>query len=83
MANRWPLDLTMIAGTMARLIGTVTVKVVPCPSTERTTMVPFRALIERRTTSIPTPRPDTSLTVAAVEKPGRKIISCASSGVIS
>ena len=30
-----------------------------------------------RTTSMPTPRPETSLTVAAVEKPARKISSSA------
>src|SRR6266481_403411 len=73
----------MIAGTRARLIGTMTVNVVPVPSADRTTIEPLSARIARRTTSMPTPRPDTVLTRLAVLNPGRKIISCASSRLIS
>ena len=42
---------------------------------------PPRAWIDLRTTSMPTPRPETSETVSAVEKPGRKIRLSISSSV--
>ena len=48
-------------------------KVVPRPSFDRISMVPCRFRTLLRTTSIPTPRPETSVTLAAVDKPGRKI----------
>ncbi len=47
--------------------------VVPCPGAESTSTVPpiFSRLV--LTTSMPTPRPETLVTAAAVEKPRRKI----------
>ena len=51
------------------------VRVVPCPSRLATSTMPRSAVTLRRTTSIPTPRPDSSVTLSAVEKPGRKISS--------
>jgi len=42
----------------------------PAPATDFTSMVPPIWSILVRTTSMPTPRPDTLVTAAAVEKPG-------------
>ncbi len=66
------------AGTMASVSGIFILNVVPWPSSVRTSTDPpiFSMLV--RTTSIPTPRPDTFVTAAAVEKPGIKI-SCTAS----
>ena len=52
------------------------VKVVPAPGTLFRSMVPpiFSMLVF--TTSMPTPRPDTAVTTAAVEKPARKMKRC-------
>ena len=57
------------------------VKVEPSPGREVIEMRPPSAWIERLTTSMPTPRPEMSETVAAVEKPGRKIRLSISSSV--
>ena len=45
----------------------------PSPATDLTSMVPPIWSILVRTTSMPTPRPDTEVTAAAVEKPGAKM----------
>ena len=64
---------------MARVSGILILKVVPMPaSVLRSTVPPIRSTLVL-TTSMPTPRPDTLLTLAAVEKPGLKMrltISC-------
>ena len=46
---------------------------VPCPGVERTSTAPLMRSRFLRTTSIPTPRPDTSDRTLAVEKPGSKM----------
>jgi hypothetical protein len=45
----------------------------PSPDTDLTSMVPPIWSILVRTTSMPTPRPETEVTAAAVEKPGAKM----------
>src|ERR1019366_4809563 len=55
---------------IARVSGRRSVTVVPAPGLLAMSMVPRRVSTLRRTTSIPTPRPDTSVTCRAVEKPG-------------
>ena len=45
----------------------------PSPATDLTSMVPPIWSILVRTTSMPTPRPETLVTCAAVEKPGAKM----------
>ena len=58
---------------IASVRGMRTRTVVPWPGREfRSTVPPMRSMFVR-TTSMPTPRPDTFVTWAAVEKPGRKI----------
>ena len=49
------------------------VKVVPCPGSDWISTFPRRFSMLRPTTSIPTPRPDRSVTLSAVENPGWKI----------
>ena len=49
------------------------VKLEPSPATDLTSMVPPIWSMLVRTTSMPTPRPETLVTVAAVEKPGAKM----------
>ncbi len=48
-------------------------KAVPLPGVLSTATLPRSARTASRTTSSPTPRPDSSLTVSRVEKPGSKI----------
>ena len=67
-ATDWP-------STMASVSGSVMMKREPLPSVERTSIVPPSSLTFRRTTSMPTPRPETSVVCSAVEKPGMKISS--------
>ena len=57
-------------------------KVVPLPTIERRSMVPpiFSTLVF--TTSMPTPRPETEVMAAAVEKPARKMKCCTSRSLI-
>ncbi|GIV00944.1 MAG: hypothetical protein KatS3mg014_2559 [Actinomycetota bacterium] len=60
---------------MASVSGIFTRKVVPSPRRLRTsTLPPIRSMFVR-TTSMPTPRPETFVTRSAVEKPGRKMRS--------
>jgi hypothetical protein len=63
--------------TMARVSGNVMMKRAPLPGTFFTSMEPPSSFTLRRTTSRPTPRPDTSVVVSAVEKPGAKMSSTA------
>ncbi len=74
---------------MARVSGMVTRMTVPWPSVDvRSTLPPIFSMLVR-TTSMPTPRPDTLVTASAVEKPGRKtrsrtarrLMAASSSGV--
>ena len=58
---------------MASVSGSRTVMVVPLPGTESISTVPRRASMARLTTSMPTPRPETLVTVSEVEKPGKKM----------
>ena len=64
---------------IARVSGRVMVKVVPWPYTLRMLTAPPRSMTLRRTTSMPTPRPDRSVVAAAVEKPASKISSATAS----
>ncbi len=48
-------------------------KVVPWPSSVVISTRPLIDSMLRRTTSMPTPRPETSVTFSAVEKPGAKM----------
>ncbi|MNE06566.1 hypothetical protein D3C80_991580 [compost metagenome] len=73
MAKRSPQHSTTRPAMMLSVRGMRMVKRVPCPSTEVSSTAPPMASILVRTTSMPTPRPDTAVTEAAVEKPGRKI----------
>ena len=47
----------------------------PAPATDYNSMVPPMRSILVRTTSMPTPRPETLVTFSAVEKPGAKMNS--------
>ena len=49
------------------------VKMVPAGELDLSSTVPPISSILVRTTSMPTPRPDTPLTVSAVEKPALKM----------
>ncbi len=67
---------------MARVSGILILIVVPRPGWLcRSTVPPIFSMFVL-TTSMPTPRPETLLTLAAVEKPGRKIRSSASRSAI-
>ena len=76
MAKRSPPDSTISAETMASVSGILMVKVVPWPATLFRSIVPPIFSILVFTTSMPTPRPDTAVTTAAVEKPARKMKRC-------
>ena len=65
--------VTTMPSSTASVSGRLSVKVEPLPGREEIEMRPPSAWIERLTTSMPTPRPEMLETVAAVEKPGRKI----------
>jgi hypothetical protein len=58
---------------IASVSGRRTVKVDPSPSTVLTSTLPRRLWMLRRTTSMPTPRPEMLVTWSAVEKPASKI----------
>ena len=58
---------------LASVSGVRICMVVPLPACVVTWTVPFNLSMTERTTSIPTPRPETSVTAAAVLKPGSKI----------
>src|SRR3954470_339247 len=67
---------------MASVSGIRSRQTVPSPASDSTSIVPPMASMLVLTTSMPTPRPDTLVTAAAVEKPGRKIICRMSCGLI-
>ena len=56
--------------------------VVPRPALFSTWIFPRTLSMLRRTTSMPTPRPDVAVTVSAVEKPGVKMTSRSSASDI-
>src|SRR5258706_288913 len=57
---------------IASVSGSRTVTVLPSPSMLARSTVPRRASMLWRTTSMPTPRPERSVTVSALENPGAK-----------
>jgi len=65
--------ITSMPSMMARVSGSTSRNVEPCPCTDETLTRPRMPSMLRLTTSMPTPRPEISVTRAAVEKPGRKI----------
>ena len=73
MAKRSPAASTISAETMASVSGILMRKLEPSPGTDLTSMVPPIWSMLVRTTSMPTPRPDTLVIFAAVEKPGAKM----------
>ncbi len=73
MAKRSPPDSTISAEMMASVSGILMVKLKPRPCTECTSMLPPIWSMLLRTTSMPTPRPDTLVIFWAVEKPGVKM----------
>ena len=73
IASRSLADRTMSAGMIASVRGTRTRTVVPSPGRLWMSTVPPIASMLVFTTSIPTPRPETLVTAAAVEKPGSKM----------
>ena len=62
-----PVDSSRTASTT----GTLSVNVVPCPGSELTSREPLRRPTAVRTTSSPTPRPETSLGTGVVLTPPR------------
>ena len=66
---------TTSAGTIASVNGMRNRKVVPAPGLDSTSTLPPTFSTWDRTTSSPTPRPETLVICVAVENPGRKI-SC-------
>ncbi len=73
MAKRSPAASTISAETIASVRGILITKRVPCPGTLCSAMLPPMRSMLVFTTSMPTPRPDTAVTLAAVEKPGRRM----------
>src|SRR5438874_1370473 len=67
IAKRSPAASTIRAETMAKVNGILMVTEEPSPATDLMSMVPPIWSILVRTTSMPTPRPETEVTVAAVE----------------
>ena len=72
IAKRSPAASTISAETMASVSGILMVKVVPSPAADLMSMMPPIWSMLVFTTSMPTPRPETEVTAAAVEKPGRE-----------
>ena len=70
-AKGWSPRRTSSTGRIASVRGRLMMKVVPLPRLERMSMEPLSFWILVRTTSMPTPRPDTSEIWLAIEKPGR------------
>ena len=58
---------------MRSLSGIRIVVVLPCPGMLSTVTLPPSALMFETTTSMPTPRPEYSVTWSFVEKPGAKM----------
>ena len=75
------LQFIIRALIIASVIGRVIMKRLPLPFFVSISTIPETAEMLFFTTSIPTPRPEISLTVSFVEKPGRKIKSIASRSV--
>ena len=73
IAKRSPPASTISAETMASVSGILMVTEDPSPATDLISMVPPIWSILVRTTSMPTPRPETEVMAAAVEKPGAKM----------
>ena len=73
MAKRSPATPTMSAETIARVSGILMRKRLPWPNTLCSSIRPPICSMLVLTTSMPTPRPDTEVTAAAVEKPGWKM----------
>ena len=73
IAKRSPPASTISAETIASVSGILMVKLEPSPGTDFTSTVPPIWSMLLRTTSMPTPRPDTLVTAAAVEKPAAKM----------
>jgi hypothetical protein len=65
--------MTIRVGMIARVSGTLITTREPWPLVENTFTVPLSWEILVLTTSMPTPRPDTSEISVLVEKPGAKI----------
>jgi hypothetical protein len=65
---------TTIPSMMARVSGRRMLNVVPLPSSDCISTCPYSASMLLFTTSMPTPRPDTSVTVLAVDEPGANVI---------
>ena len=73
MPKRRPAASTSRQGRTARVMGTLSRNSVPDPGSDCTSTRPRTETRLARTTSRPTPRPDTSDTEAAVDSPERKI----------
>ncbi|BAA29574.1 170aa long hypothetical protein [Pyrococcus horikoshii OT3] len=69
------------AWIIAMLMGSLSINVVPLPTSVWTEIEPFIDFTTSFTTSIPTPLPDTSVTLSAVLNPGRNIKLIASSSL--
>ena len=68
---------------IASVSGILSFITVPFPTSLSISMIPFSFSIFVLTTSIPTPRPDTFVTLAAVENPGLNIRPKASFSLIA
>ena len=75
IANGIDRHRTTIALTIASVSGSRSVNVDPRPGTLSIWIVPPSEPTLLRTTSMPTPRPETDVVFSAVLKPGRKIRS--------
>ena len=64
---------SMTTCVTAVVSGSTSRKTAPCPAAVAVSMRPPMALTSARTTSMPTPRPASSVTLSAVLKPGAKI----------
>ena len=58
---------------MASVRGILITNVEPAPALDRRSMLPPMRSMLVRTTSMPTPRPETVVTFSAVENPGLKM----------
>ena len=79
ITNRSAPTPTSRPSSTASVSGSVIRNVVPLPGSVRISIRPRSASMLRRTTSMPTPRPEISVTLSAVEKPGSKISTLISS----
>ncbi len=70
MAKRSPPHSTISAETIASVSGILMVKLEPSPCTDFTSMVPPICSMLVRTTSMPTPRPDTLVTFGGGREAG-------------